>query len=129
MAEAGPTEAEDVEEVEDDDVDNHVEIKIEIVQRMEQHHLRPEEPRRRYKQRPPDQNNYTKHFNNWNMCFSCGFDVPGWHTSTTCPTVCRKEGHQEGCNRQNHAQYAAQGHNVGMKGAHKNILPANPQAY
>ena len=73
--------------------------------------------------------NYTKHFNNWNMCFSCGFDVPGWHTSATCPAQCRKEGHQEGYNRQNYAQYAAQGHKVGMKGAHKNSLPTNPQTY
>ena len=56
------------------------------------------------------QKNYTKYFNNWNMCFSCGFDVPGWHTSATCLAVCRKDGHQEGCNRQNYAQYAAQGH-------------------
>ena len=35
VAEAEPTEAEDVEEVEEDDVGNHVEIKIAIVQRME----------------------------------------------------------------------------------------------
>ena len=34
---------------------NHVGIRIAIVQRMDQHHQRPEEPRRRYKQRPPDQ--------------------------------------------------------------------------
>ena len=55
MAEAEPTEAEDVEEVEEDDVGNHVGTKIAIVQRMEQHHQRPEDPRRQYKQRPPDQ--------------------------------------------------------------------------
>ena len=48
-------EAEDVEEVEEDDVGNHVKIKIAIVQRMEQYYQRPEDPRRRYKQRPPDQ--------------------------------------------------------------------------
>ena len=54
VAETEPTEAEDVEEVEEDDVGNHVEIKIAIVQRMMQHHQRPEEPHRRYKQRPPD---------------------------------------------------------------------------
>ena len=75
------------------------------------------------------QKNYTKHFNNWNICFSCGFDVPNWHTSATCPAVCRKDGHQEGYDCQNYAQYAAQGHKVGMKRAHKNILPTNPQAY
>ena len=52
VAEAGPTESEDAEEVEEEDVGNHVEIKIAIVQRMDQYHQRPEEPRRRYKQRP-----------------------------------------------------------------------------
>ena len=55
VTEAEPTEAEDVEEVKEDNVGNHVEIKIAIVQRMEQHHQRPEEPRRRYKERPPEQ--------------------------------------------------------------------------
>ena len=55
VAEVEPTDAEDVEDVEDNDVNNHVGIRIAIVQRMEQHHQRPEEPHRRYKQRPPDQ--------------------------------------------------------------------------
>ena len=55
VAEAEPTEAEDVEEVEEDDVGNHVGIRIAIVHRREQHHQRREGPRRRYKHRPPDQ--------------------------------------------------------------------------
>ena len=50
VAEAKPTEAEDVEEVEEG---NPVAIKIKIVQRMEQHHQRLEEPSRRSKQQPP----------------------------------------------------------------------------
>ena len=54
VAEAEPTEAEDAEEVEEDDVGNRVAIKIAIVQLMEQHHHRPEEPHRRYRHRPPD---------------------------------------------------------------------------
>ena len=53
MAEAEPTEAEDVEEAEVGDAGNLVATKIEIVRRMEQHHQRPEEPSRRSKQRPP----------------------------------------------------------------------------
>ena len=53
VAEAEPTEAGDVEEVEVGDAGNLVAIKIKIVQRMEQHRHRPEEPRRRSKQRPP----------------------------------------------------------------------------
>ena len=55
VAEAGPTEVEDVEEVEEDDVGNHVGTKIKIGQHMEQHHQRPEKPRRRHKERPPEQ--------------------------------------------------------------------------
>ena len=54
VAKVEPTEVEDVKEVEEDDAGNHVAIKIAIVQHMEQHHQRPEDPRRRYKQRPPD---------------------------------------------------------------------------
>ena len=29
--------------------------------------------------------NTTKWFANHNMCYSCGHDVPSWHTSATCP--------------------------------------------
>ena len=54
VAEAEPTEAEDVEEVEEDDVGNHVRTKIKIVQHMEQHHQQPEKPHRRYKEQPPE---------------------------------------------------------------------------
>ena len=40
--------------------------------------------------------NPMKHFNNWNNCYSCGGDVPSWHTSTTCPVNCQKSHHQAG---------------------------------
>ena len=53
VAEAKPTEAEDMEEGEVGDADNLVATKIKIVRRMEQHLQRPEEPSRRSKQRPP----------------------------------------------------------------------------
>lgn len=29
--------------------------------------------------------NTTKYYANWNICFSCGFDVDSWHTSQMCP--------------------------------------------
>ena len=29
-----------------------------------------------------------KKWNSW-TCYSCGFDVPKWHTSATCPWECR----------------------------------------
>ena len=41
---------------------------------------------------PPNPN---KKYNNWNMSFSCGYDIPSWHTSATCDN--RKPGHQTGC--------------------------------
>ena len=54
VAEAEPTEAEDTEKAEEGNAGSRVAIKIEIVQRTEQHHQRPEEPSRRSKQQPPD---------------------------------------------------------------------------
>ena len=78
----------------------------------------------------PDRNrpafsNTTKYFNNWNMCFSCGWDVPIWHTSKTCDNKCY--GHQDGCDRQNAQAYIAAGHRVSKRGMHKTQLPTNPQ--
>ena len=70
--------------------------------------------------RPP---NIVKVYNNWNMCYSCGFDVEDGHTSETCPLTWRKPGHQTGCNRNNYQQYIAQNHTPRMKGAHKTQLP------
>ena len=73
--------------------------------------------------------NTTKYYNNHNMCYSCGFDVPIWHTSMTCPQECRKSHHQVGCNETNWQQYEAAGHNVSKKARHKiGNLPTNPTA-
>ena len=70
--------------------------------------------------------NPVKHFNNWNMCFSCGFDIPAWHTSKTCPQECRQAGHQTNCDQNNYASFKAQGHAVKMTGSGKTQLPTNP---
>ena len=70
---------------------------------------------------PPNPN---KQFNNHNYCYSCGFDVPAWHTSATCPTP--NAHHQAGCTRENVAQYAAAGHNVSRRAVHKTVMPINP---
>ena len=70
--------------------------------------------------RPP---NIVKVYNNWNMCYSCGFDVEDGHTSETCPLTWRKPGHHTGCNRKNYQQYFAQNHTPRMKGVHKTQLP------
>eukprot|EP00804_Cyclotella_cryptica_P017054 CCRYP_003287-RA/>CCRYP_003287-RA protein AED:0.71 eAED:0.62 QI:0/0/0/0.66/0/0/3/0/204 len=42
------------------------------------------------------------------MCFSCGFDVKGWHTSAICCN--KKPGHQDGCTRENAQAYKDAGH-------------------
>jgi hypothetical protein len=67
--------------------------------------------------------NPVKQFNNWNYCFSCGFNVEDGHTSATCPRDWQKTEHQEGCNRNNLQQYIAAGHASLVKGQHKNQLP------
>ena len=70
--------------------------------------------------RPP---NPIKRFNNWNYCYSCGFDVEDGHTSQTCPPAWRKVGHQVGCTRDNVQQYLTAGHTPRMSGQHKTQLP------
>ena len=75
----------------------------------------------------PAFSNTNKHFNNWNMCYSCGWDVPHWHTSQTCTN--KVLGHQDGCNRQNAEAYLTAGHRVSRKAMHKTALPANPKPH
>lgn len=67
--------------------------------------------------------NPIKRYNNWNYCYSCGFDVEDGHTSQTCPPAWRKHGHQVGCTRDNVQQYLAAGHTPRMSGQHKTQLP------
>jgi hypothetical protein len=61
-----------------------------------------------YKQQSPM--NPVKFFKNWNYCWSCGFDVPDWHTSASCPNP--REGHVATATRDNPC-------NGCMKAAHK----------
>ena len=49
----------------------------------------------------PMYSNIIKKYLNWNLCFSCGFDVEDGHTSKTCPVPWRRANHQEGFNRNN----------------------------
>jgi hypothetical protein len=70
---------------------------------------------------PPNPNKY---YNNQNYCFSCGYDIPLWHTSATCND--QRRHHQVGCTRQNVAQYEAAGHACSKRGIHKTIMPTNP---
>ena len=66
-----------------------------------------------------------KRFDNWNYCYSCGYDVD--HTSQTCQY--RKWGHQEGCTRQNAEAYEQAGHRPSKAGKHKTMLPHQRPGY
>ena len=71
------------------------------------------------------QRNPIKRFNNWNVCFSCGLDVPAWHNSQTC--MWKKPGHRDEVTRANAQAYKDAGHDVCMTKSHKTQLPTNPQ--
>ncbi len=66
--------------------------------------------------------NIYKRYNNWNVCYSCGFDVEDGHTLMTCPFW--KACHQTGFTRENAQQYIAAGHALCIKGMHKLVLPS-----
>ncbi len=68
--------------------------------------------------------NIYKRYNNWNVCYSGGFDVENRHTLMTCPFW--KASHQTGFTHENAQQYIAVGHVPCTKGMHKLVLPANP---
>jgi hypothetical protein len=70
----------------------------------------------------PDFSNIYKWYNNWNVCFSCGFDVEDGHTSATCPF--KKANHQMSFTHGNAQQFIAVGYDPCTKGMHKTVLPA-----
>jgi hypothetical protein len=65
--------------------------------------------------------NVYKWYNNWNVCFSCGFDIENGHTSITCPFW--KMNHQQVYTCKNAQQFIAAGYDPCTKGMHKTILP------
>ena len=71
----------------------------------------------------PMYSNIIKQYANWNICFSCGFDVEDGHTSKTCPAPWRRANHQEGYTRANSGQYIAAGYDACTKAMHKSQLP------
>ena len=66
--------------------------------------------------------NIYKQHNNWNVCFSCGFDVEDGHTSGTCPF--KKWNHQVSYTCDNAQQFIAAGYDPCTKGMHKSVLPS-----
>ena len=67
--------------------------------------------------------NPVKIHNNWNVCYSCGFDVEDGHTSQTCHFDWRKPNHDVTFTRANAQQKLAQGCDACTKGMHKTMLP------
>ena len=76
-----------------------------------------------------NQENPYKKWNNWNACYSCGFDVPGWHTSQTCPWECRRDNHQEAYKRGDYESYVQAGWKPSRVGKHKKYLPVPGTEY
>jgi hypothetical protein len=72
----------------------------------------------------PPHSNIVKKFANWNVCFSCGFDVEEGHTSKTCPAHWRKMNHQEGYTRETSRQWINAGYDPCTKGMHKSQFPS-----
>ncbi len=66
--------------------------------------------------------NIVKLFANQNVCFTCGFGMEDWHTSTTCPN--KKLGHQDGFTRSNYMEYECANHKFCRKGMHKTMYPS-----
>ena len=73
----------------------------------------------------PFQSNLVKRHNNWNVCYSCGFDVEDGHTSSTCHMDWRKADHDVTFSRDNAQQKMAAGCNACTIGMHKTLLPGN----
>ena len=69
--------------------------------------------------RNPDFSNIYKVHNNWNVCFSCGFDIEDGHTSITCPF--KRWNHQDSFTRKNAQQFIAAGYDPCTKGMHKTV--------
>jgi hypothetical protein len=76
--------------------------------------------------RNPDYSNIYKRHNNWNVCFSCGFDIEDGHTSTTCPF--KKANHQQSFSCKNAQQFINAGYDPCTRGMHKMVLPSHRNA-
>ena len=71
----------------------------------------------------PMYSNIIKRYANWNIYFSCGFDVEDGHTSKKCPAPWRCTNHQEGYTRANSGQYIAAEYDACTTAMHKSQLP------
>ena len=58
----------------------------------------------------PPCSNVVKRYSNWNVCYSCGFNVTNRQTSMSCPPHLYKATHHMRFNHQNAQQYINLGH-------------------
>ena len=72
---------------------------------------------------PPPYSTLMKRFANWNVCYSCGFDVAEGHTNQTCPQHLSKPEHDCYFTRQNAQQYIDEGYGCSTKNRHKTVFP------
>ena len=72
---------------------------------------------------PANTPNPYKVHNNWNVCYSCGFDVEDGHNSQTCHFDWRKPTHDVTFTRANAQQKLAAGCDACTKGMYKTMLP------
>jgi hypothetical protein len=77
----------------------------------------------RARRQNPAYSNCYNILNNWNVCYSHGFDVEDGYNSATCGQ--RKMDRQEGFTCNNAKAYIGAGYAPNMKGMHRNILPTN----
>jgi hypothetical protein len=71
---------------------------------------------------PPNSNVYKIH-NNWNVYYSCGFDVEDGHMSATCIPHWQKMNHQGSYTCKNAQQFINAGYDPCTKGMRKTVLP------
>ena len=71
----------------------------------------------------PFKSNLVKQHNNWNVCYSCGFDVEDGHNSMTYHMDWRKPTHDVTFTHDNAQQKLAMGCDACTRGMHKSILP------
>ncbi len=69
--------------------------------------------------------NTVKRYSNWNVCYSCGFDVAKGHISMSCPPYLRKASHNIYFTCQNAQQCINLGHPCSTKNRHKTLFPPN----
>jgi hypothetical protein len=67
--------------------------------------------------------NAVKSYANWNVCYSCRFDIEDSRTSIMCHKTWRTPNHQEGFTYANALEYLNVGWDPCTKGMHKSQLP------